>query len=207
MNKYLFAVGALAVLSTACTKPIEDCDTSDSGDCIDSDTDTDSGSEGCAEFTGAFGIGIDTAACSVPEDAPEWDYNWACDPSTEDYWFELYTIGWAKNVELYIDQDTGAPWTEYHNSDDLLGKNGSYEAYDEDGYWDYYFLYLVHSDDFSAVQDDPTLTLYKCNESRVSTLSWFMVANADNGSDVDCVAWGKDPSVFDTTGCSAPSWI
>lgn len=206
MNKYLFAVGALAVLSTACTKPAGDCDTSDTAGC-DSAVDTDTSSEGCAEFDGTFAIGVDLDACAAPPDAPDYDYAWGCDPNTNDYTYELYTIGWAKNVELYIDQDTASPWTEYHNSDDVIGKNGSFESYDEDGYWDYYYLVLANSTDFTEVQNDPSKTLYVCTQSRADTLSWFFIANADNGTDVDCLAWGKDASIFDTSGCGAPDWI
>ena len=80
-------------------------------------------------------------------------------------------------------------------------------AYDEDGYWDYYYLYLQNSTDFAEVQDDPTKTLYVCGEGRIASLSWFFVANADADSSVDCIAWGADPEIFDTTGCSAPNWI
>jgi len=205
MNKFLFALGALAI-STSCIKATTDCDSADTAAC-DTGSDTGDTAEGCAEFTGTFGIGIDTTACAVPENAPEWDVNWDCDPGTNDYWYEIYTIGWAKNVELYIDQDTASPWTEYHNSDDLIGNGDSYESYDEDGYWDYYYLYLQNSTDFAEVQDDPTKTLYVCGDGRIATLSWFFVANADADAAVDCIAWGAEPDIFDTTGCSAPSWI
>ena len=207
MNKYLFAVGALALFSTACTKPVDECDTSDSGECEDSATETGDTSTGCEEFSGTFGIGIDTEACAVPENAPDWDVNWDCSSDTNDYWFEIYTIGWAKNVELYIDQESNNPWTEYHNSDDMVGKGDSYESYDEDGYWDYYYLYMQNSESVSEVQADPTKTLYVCGEGRINTLSFFFVANSDTDSSVDCIAWGNDAGIFDTSGCTAPSWI
>lgn len=208
MNKYLFAVGALAVLATACTKPIDNCDTSDSAECEDSATETgDTSVEGCAEYTGDFSMGLDPNACSVPDGNPVDYASWACDPATNDFWYEVYTIGWASNIELYIDQDSGSPWTEYHNSDDLVDINVSYESFDADGYWDYYYLYLDYSDDYTEVQDDPTKTLYVCGESRISTLSWFFIANADADSSVDCVALEDSDGIFDQSGCSAPSWI
>ena len=205
MNKYLFAIGALALFSTACVKTDGDCDTSDS--VCDTGETGDTTATGCEEFSGTFGIGIDAAACSVPENAPDWDVNWDCSPDTNDYWFEIYTIGWAKNVELYIEQNNANPWNEYHNSDDMIGRGDSYESYDYDGYWDYYYLYMQHSSDYREVQDDPNKTLYVCGEGRIATLSFFFVANSDTDSSVDCIAWGSDPSIFDESGCSAPSWI
>jgi hypothetical protein len=210
MNKYLFAVGALAVFATACTKPIGDCDTSDSGDCIETGETGDTSVEGCEEFAGTFAIGIDLDACSAPSYADVATANQAmgCDPADDTYWFEVFTIGWASNVELYIDQESNNPWHEYHNSDDMVDAGGNSEAdFDADGYWSYFYLEMLNSTSISEVQSDPTKTLYVCGEGRLNSLSYFFVANSDLDSTVDCVAWGNDPAIFDSAACTAPDWI
>lgn len=209
MNKYLFAVGALAVFATACTKPIDDCDSADSA-CEEDTADTsDTSVEGCEEFAGTFAIGIDLDACSAPSyaDATTADQAMGCDPANDTYWFEVFTIGWAANVELYIDQESNNPWHEYHNSDDMVGTGNSEVDNDVDGYWSYFYMEMLNSTDISEVQSDPTKTLYVCGEGRLNSLSYFFVANSDLDSSVDCVAWGNDPTLFDTAGCTAPSWI
>lgn len=220
MHKYIFAIGALAVFGTACVKD-SGCDSSDTAGCEDTD---DSGSTtGCGDYDGSFALGIDTAACSAPTENADGDIvadgsGTALDASTDSvsvncdevgYWFDVFTLGWASDVEINIYQDLSNGWEEsgQHTAVEILNGSatGSYQVYDAEGWWDFYYLELNTTDDYTAV--DAENTLFVCNDSRLSTLDFYLVASSEDGSSNSCVQWGQAGSgYYDSVASDCSFW-
>jgi len=195
MKKILLVAGA-ALAFTACTSD-KNCGVDSGLEACDSSADsgaTDSGPDGCENYTGPTEIGFDSTACAQPDveaGTPAIGYN--CD--SESWWYDFYTIGWTGGGELFIFQTRDTPpWDEYHPVP-------SYAFDEETGHWDNLYVLLEETDDAGAVEDGVS-TLYDCNDDRESGLTWHLVVfETDGTTQADCAVWGHDPDGLGT-GCA-----
>ncbi|MCP4810619.1 MAG: hypothetical protein GY913_33180 [Proteobacteria bacterium] len=187
-NKILLGVGALFAL-TACPGTTV-CDSGDS--VCESAVDSGGGESGtdCEAYTGATYLGFDSTACDQPAaEAGVPAVGWNCDAT--DYWYDFYTVGWTGGGYLWIYQ-TGStnPWNEEHTVPVL--------ASSEKGHWDNLYLQVAITDDYTQVEDG-VKTLYACDGSMETTLTWLLEVYDTSGTTLaDCAVWGDDPAELGT---------
>ncbi len=134
--------------------------------------------------------------------------SWDCEETR--YWYDVATVGWTGGGTLTIvdpGDGTTESWVEEH---DL-----THWAIDEYGYWEELYLELdVLQEPECSREADGENPCWQLQEPGVSTLALCDVETKERLSfsvsiqdpddltlQVDCVAWGADPSQF--AGCTA----
>jgi hypothetical protein len=147
------------------------------------------GCVGHERFAGAEGEPLHSDPPSISE------IRWDCSSSDATWTFEVDTVNWTANGNLWLAQ-----------SDDYVEKHAirSVSAA-HDGSWDELSLELDIVADWRDASSGSS-TAFFCNEPVTQSLSFRVVVYTPGSeAEADCRSWGQDPELFDSvegvSGC------